>query len=149
FEVAVNDTLFMGRGQAVRDAEGVLDGFALWRCAVSQALPQGFAFEQLRNDVGRAVLRAHVVDGEDIGVVQGAWRLDVLLETTQPVGVLGEAGRQHLDGHLAANARVAGAVDLAHAAGAERRQNFVWTEPGGWSERHRYEFTAGRGEDVR
>ncbi len=31
---------------------------------------------------------------------------------------------------------VAGAVDLAHPAGAKRRDDFVRTDPGAWSERH-------------
>ena len=51
-------------------------------------------------------------------------------------GSLANARGQHLDGDLAAEARVAGAVDLAHAACAERRHNLVRTEAISFLERH-------------
>ena len=43
----------------------------------------------------------------------------------EPVGVGGERRGQHLDRDLAAEPRVARAVDLAHPAGAERRDDLV------------------------
>ena len=41
-----------------------------------------------------------------------------------------------LDGHVAAHARIAGAVDLAHAAGAERRQDLVRSQVSSGRKRH-------------
>jgi hypothetical protein len=38
--------------------------------------------------------------------------------------------REHFDGDVAAEAGVAGTIDLAHAARAERRNDFVGTELG-------------------
>ena len=43
----------------------------------------------------------------------------LLLETPQAVRVGGKRCRQNLDGDVAVQARVARAIDLAHAAGAE------------------------------
>ena len=51
----------------------------------------------------------------------------LLLEAAQALGVGGERGGQHLDRDVAAEPRVAGAVDLAHAARAERRRHLVGT----------------------
>jgi hypothetical protein len=59
------------------------------------------------------------VDGGHVRVVEQRERLCLALEAPQALLVVGELLRQHLDGHLALEPRVAGAVDLAHAAGAE------------------------------
>src|SRR5262249_59798606 len=96
FEVAVDDPLVMSRGEAVRDAERVLDELALRQPAASQALPQRLSFEQLRNDEGCAVLGADVVDDEDVGMAQSANRLDLLLEAAQAVAILGEGSPENL-----------------------------------------------------
>jgi hypothetical protein len=42
--------------------------------------------------------------------------------------ILGDAPRQHLDGNIAAEPPVVGAIDFAHAAGAARRDDCVRTE---------------------
>jgi len=38
--------------------------------------------------------------------------------------------------HVAVQLRVPRAIDFSHAARAERRENFVWSEPGSGTERH-------------
>ena len=45
-------------------------------------------------------------------------------------------GRKDLDRHVAAEAGVAGAVDLAHPAGPDRAQDLVRPEPRSGCERH-------------
>ena len=52
------------------------------------------------------------------------------------VGVVGEAVGEDLDRDVAVEPRVARPVDLAHSAGAERRQDLVGAEAGSGSERH-------------
>ena len=97
---------------------------------------QGLAFEELLDDVGRAVVLADVVDGGDVGVVQDAGGLGLLLEAAQAIGVGGEGGGEDLDGDVAAEARVLGAVDLPHAAGADGGEDLVGAEAGAGGERH-------------
>ena len=58
------------------------------------------------------------------------------LEPGERVGILGEVGRQHLDGDVAIEPRVARAVDLAHSAGAQRSQDRVWAEACTRRQRH-------------
>ena len=53
-----------------------------------------------------------------------------LLEAAQVVRVNREGGGQHLDRDLAPEARVVRAIDLAHAPGAERRDNLVGPNSG-------------------
>ena len=43
---------------------------------------------------------------------------------------------QYLDRDVATELRIAGAMDLAHSAGADRSDNFIWADPIAGSERH-------------
>ena len=52
------------------------------------------------------------------------------LEPREPIGVGGERLGQDLDRDVAIQLRVARAIDLAHAAGAEGRQDLVRAEAG-------------------
>src|SRR5207344_2330854 len=59
---------------------------------------------------------------------QGGDALGFALETREPIRVARHARRQHLQGDEAVQAGVARLVDLAHAAGAQRRDDFIRTE---------------------
>jgi len=50
------------------------------------------------------------------------------LQAGDAIGILRECGGQDLDRDVALQARVAGAIDLAHSAGAEHRFDFVRAE---------------------
>jgi hypothetical protein len=71
---------------------------------------------------------ADVVDRDDVRVGEGCERPHLALESSERLGVAGERRRQDFDRHLAAEARVAGAVDLAHATSAERADDLVCAE---------------------
>ena len=68
------------------------------------------------------------VDRGDVRVVERGEEPRLALETGQPFRVAGEGVGERLDGHVAAEPGVAGAVDLAHAAGAEGSENLVGSE---------------------
>ena len=59
-----------------------------------------------------------------------------LLESLQAIGIGRRGGWQDLDRDIAPETRVAGAVDLAHAAGTERVRDGVRTELATRRERH-------------
>ena len=77
------------------------------------------------------------MDGDDVRVVERGDGLRFALEAGAALGVAGGAGGQHLDGDVAAQARVAGAVDLAHPAGADGGEDLVGAEAGARLESHR------------
>src|SRR5207249_6484957 len=81
-----------------------------------------------------SVVRADVEDREQVGMIDCACRARLLLEATQPIGVLSEHRRQDLDGDLARDARIAGAIDLPHPARPEGRDDFVMTNAGAGGE---------------
>ena len=64
----------------------------------------------------------------DVRMVQRGEHFGFALEARQPLGIGGDGRRQDLDGDVALQLGVAGAIDLAHAANAERRDDFVGTE---------------------
>ena len=53
----------------------------------------------------------------------------LLLEAAQAVGLTRHGGGEDLDGHVAPQAGVPGAIDLAHAARPEGGHNLVWPQP--------------------
>ncbi len=55
----------------------------------------------------------------DVRMIERGERLRFALEARETLGVIGERRRQNLQGHVAAELRVAGAIDLAHPAGSE------------------------------
>ena len=62
------------------------------------------------------------------------WRL--LCEAMQAFGIGRETGWEDFDGDIAAQPRVAGAIDFTHPARAERRENFVRAQAGAGRKRH-------------
>ena len=81
---------------------------------------QRVALEQL-GDEERHVADADVEDREDVRVRQRGDGARLLLEAAKLIGIGGTCLRDHLDRDVAAEPRIAGAVDLTHAAGTERR----------------------------
>ena len=71
----------------------------------------------------------------DVRVVERRGRPRLLLEAADAVRVGCEPGGQHFDRHGPPEARVAGAVHLAHAPRADARLDLVRSEPNAPGER--------------
>ena len=69
------------------------------------------------------------VDRGDVRMIQRREQARLALEAREPLGIGGERRRQDLDRDVAAEPGVARAVDLAHAARAERCHHLVDAEP--------------------
>ena len=63
-------------------------------------------------------------------MVERGEELRLALEARHALPVAGKCFGQQLEGDLAAEARVAGTPDLAHATHAEERNYLIWTEAG-------------------
>jgi hypothetical protein len=88
-------------------------------------LRQRAALEEAHGEEMAAVVLAHLVDGDDVRVVERGRRLRLVAEAMDG-GLVGEPGAQdHLERHGAAEARVARLVDDAHAAAAELLEDLV------------------------
>src|SRR5438105_1727654 len=80
---------------------------------------QGLAIQKLHGDKCLTILLADVINGADIGVIQGRRGLRFALETTQSLGVFGYFIGQKLQRHEAMQPSVLGLVDNTHPASAE------------------------------
>ena len=133
----MDDPLVVSGGEAVRDLERVVEGLADGKRSALEAGPQGLAFEQLRDDVGGTVVGPHVVDGENVRVVQGTGGAGLLLEAAELLAI-GDLLEENLDRDLALQAGVTGAVDLTHRPRGEQPHDLVRAESRACLERHRF-----------
>ena len=127
-----------GREAAARSARAKSTALRSGSAPAGEPLAQRLALEQLGDRVGRLAVAAEVVDREDVGMRERGDRLRLALEA-RAARSASRARRcgQHLDRDVAAEPRVARPVDLAHAAGAERRHDLVGAEPVAGREAHR------------
>src|SRR6185436_21006904 len=75
-------------------------------------------------------------DLRDVRMVQRREHLHFALEAHQTIGVIRQRFRQDLDCDRAIQLPVPRAIDLAHSAGTDRRDDLVWTQAGTWRETH-------------
>jgi hypothetical protein len=122
-EIAVDDPLLVRRGQAAGDLDCVVQGLAHGQRSPLQPLPQGLALDQLRDEKGRPLVVAKVVDREDVRVVQAARGAGLLLEAPQAIRVGPQALRQDLDNHVATEPLIVGQEDFSHPAAPQRLQD--------------------------
>lgn len=131
-----DNALLVGGREAVGDLQGVIDRLSRGERSGAQPRAQRLALEQLHDGVHRRAMPPEVMDGENVGMREGGHDLGLTLEASEGGGILGEMRREHLNGDVAAELRVTGAVDLAHPAGAERADDLVRTERDSRSEGH-------------
>ena len=125
FDVAMDDTTFVCRAQRMRHARAVLEGLACRERPAGQPVAQRFTGEQLHHRVGRATVAADIVNRQDVGMRKRRDRLGLALEPRQRRRIVRNRGREHFDGDITIEARIARAIDLAHPAFAQLRQDAV------------------------
>src|SRR5262249_42316282 len=141
-QVTMDDAFGMRGGQSLGDLPRVIDSLSRSDCALFYQFAQLLAFEQFGDDIGRAFMRADVVNREDVRVVERRGGAGFLLEAAQAIRIPGELGGQQLDGDLATESRVFGQIDLAHPACAELRYNLIVVEAWAWGNDHIASLTA-------
>ena len=105
----------MGVVERFADVGADLGDVAVAESVAVDQLPDGRSFNQLRDQIGAALLEVVFEEGDDSGVVEPGGGLGLALD---PVARSG-AGFDHLHGHVTLQAVVPGAVDGAETAGAE------------------------------
>ena len=86
--------------------------------AADQVLERG-AVEELHDEEGAALFFADVVDGADVGMIEGGRSFGFAAKTLERLAVLREIFGQELECDKATKARVLSLVDHAHTAAAE------------------------------
>jgi hypothetical protein len=132
----MDDVLVVRRREPGRDLRSVVERLAQWEGARLDLRAHGLAFEKLEHREGDVAFRAEIMNGEDVRVRERRDRFGFAFEAGETIGIAREFLRKHLDGHVATETRVARAEHFAHASGAERREDFVGTEPEALGQSH-------------
>src|SRR5215470_17459085 len=104
--------------------------------ATVQAVSEGLTFQVLQHQEVDAVLRTNIVKSADVGMIQRRNCAGFALEALPGLGILREMRGENLDRNRAVQPRVARAIDLAHAACAQRRLDFIRPELGARGKPH-------------
>src|SRR5579863_145635 len=136
-EIAVSESAFVGFCQRVGYLRRIANDLVGWERAFEQALLQGFTLDQFHDQEINAILMADIVQGADVGMRKFGNCLCFALQALFQVWIRRQVGEQNLDGDIAIKARVSSAVDFAHAAGTQGREDLIGAEFSAGSERHR------------
>jgi len=118
----------MCRDQALGNLGGIVNRLASRHGTIEQAFAQGLPFQQLRNDVGCAIVHADVIDGNNVGMTQSGSGAGLLLKTAQAVLIVGKRRFEYFEGYVPSQPLVAGTVNFPHTPKTDLLQNSIMTQ---------------------
>jgi hypothetical protein len=127
-EIAMHDAAAVRGHERQRDLLGDVERGLHRQPAARQAVGQCRTLDQLEHERADALVFFELVDGGDVGVVHRREQPRFALEPSVPRRIGGEARRQDLERDVAAQAPIAGAIDLAHAAVTQHADHVVAAE---------------------
>ena len=99
-------------------------------------MPDRFTVDKFHDERARAASFFDAVDLRDVRMIESGERLRLTREPREAIPIRSEERRHNLQCHIATELGVACAVNLAHAARAEHRNNFVRADSGAGGETH-------------
>ncbi|MEJ2190107.1 MAG: hypothetical protein P8Y93_11990 [Acidobacteriota bacterium] len=127
-DVAVDDTLGVGRPEAGSHIAGDFHDPLDRHPAFPQAIPEVLPFEKLHDRKGDTILVPEVIDGENVRVGEPGDGAGFSFEAFDLPGIGGGGFAEDLDRDLAFEPGVHGAVDDAHAALAQSVEDLISPE---------------------
>ena len=124
----MDDPFVVGLFERLRDLLREGKAFSKGKRPGFEAFCQGRTGDELHDEGSRATALLEAEDRGDVRVVELGQELCFALESGETLFVLGECGWQDFDRDLALEARVRGAVDLAHPSFAELGGDLVGAE---------------------
>ena len=132
----MDDAFFVSRCQPTRNLDSVLNRRPHpWR-AGHQEVAERLALEEFGDDIRCARMCPDVVNDQNVGMIERRNRSSFLLETLESFRIAGETGTDHLDRHIACEARIACPIHFPHSTGTYRVHDLVGTDSRIGSERH-------------
>ena len=95
------------------------------------------ACDEFQDERGQVARTLEAIDRRDIRMVEGREHLGFTLKARQAIRIASHRGGQHFERHRPLQGAVGRAIDLAHAAGADLRGDFVDAEARAGSEGQR------------
>ena len=92
-----------------------------------EPLAECFPVDQLTGNVVTPIIFADLINGKDIGMIEGDHGARLLLEAPHPICIPGKVCRQKFKGSLTTRDDVSGQVDFAHSTGADPFRQLVVT----------------------
>ena len=123
----MNNPLVVSRCNRIGDLASETRDLVQGERAIAQAGRKSLSLQQLHHQV----VGSHVVQCADVRMIELRDDLGFACETDRKVL------RGDFDRDFSTEPRVACPVDLAHAAGADRGNNLIRTEPDAWGKSHR------------
>ena len=140
----MDDPAFVRSSETIGDRDRVVDRLARDKRAVVERRPQCSPLQQLADDVWSPVVSADVVDGENVGMIQGCCRPGLLVKAPQPIDIQGISRQQNLDRDLTVQSIVLRPIDLPHSTLAEQAEDPVRTDTSTHGQRHLWDESLGR-----
>ena len=119
FEIPVQDAARVRGGERVADRDGDAEELIERQSSRREDLGQRAPFDQLHRDHRDVVHVLDAVEHHDVGVCEGGNRAGFSFEADSKLRPRHPVGRDQLQGHQAAESRIAGAIHLAHASGTD------------------------------
>jgi hypothetical protein len=132
----MNDSEIVRSLERFRDLPGDWERFIKPQSAVSDPIGKRGSFNQLENKRSNPARFLDSVDVRDVGMIQRSQHMRLALEAGHALRIGRKGVRQYFDSDVAMEFPVAGAINLTHAAGTERGEDFVRSKRVAGNERH-------------
>ena len=136
-EIAVDDALLVGRFERLRDLPRDRRRFVDRNRSVFEPIGERRSVDELEHEGLHVVRLFEAVNRGDVRMVERREQLRFTLEAGEAIGIENEGVRQDFQRHVTVERRVACAIDLAHSASANGRNDFIRAEAGAVREGHR------------
>jgi hypothetical protein len=127
-QIAMDDAFVVSGLEGVGDLPRHRERIGNRDRATAQTVRQGLTFDEFEHQGSDPFALFEAVDRADVRVIERREHTRFALESRESLGVGGECARQHLDGHVAPEARVARSIHLSHSAPAEKHLHVIDTE---------------------
>ena len=124
----MDDVASMGGREAMGNLYAEVDGLPDRQRPVGQHRSHSTSVEEFHDGVHSLAIPLEVVNSQDVRMRNRRDRPDLALEAGDRVLAGGHVRQQHLDGDLAVEPRVAGAVNDTHAARADHIEDLVGSD---------------------
>src|SRR4051794_27168119 len=130
----MNDSLLVRRFECVRDLLRHRQRLVDRNRAARDALRQIVALNEFHDEGGEVWSLFEAVDRGDVRMIEGREDFGFPLKAREAIRIACNRGGQHLDRHRTFEIAVGRAIDLAHAASTDLRDDFVDAEAGAGSQ---------------
>ena len=124
-DVPVHQSVFMSSRQTLGKFAANPDGFGGRDCLASSdsIVGQIRSIDMLHNDVGQPIVLSHLIDGDNMGMIDRCSGLAFTQKSLARDGICRPAGVHQLDGDLPFKPSIAAEIDPPHAAMADQALN--------------------------